>query len=340
MRQFNSRIGFMRLFSLIVLASLATSFSSADAQARQRINSDGSLRTIETKQSDQVREILKRYYEGKFEGDIALLKLAIDKTIDPNIDINQTLNLIDQAVFNIQMMAGPNANEARLLDALRAFIYQPGDWNDHNPYSYNHDDPLGENIKNKLLATYLQTKRGNCASMPTLVLILGQRLGLNMTLATAQSHVLVKYKPRGTQDWINLETTSGANPARLEWTRENFPMTDRALKSGLYMRALSDKELAAQIAVTALEDAYGEKRYWDAILIAERIMEVDRNNLSAILLRASSLSHLMEEDFHRQFPEGTNLSQNLIAIYQSYGREMNRGFDYAFELGFVPEEAK
>lgn len=309
----------------------------ASGQARQRVNPDGSLREVSSKQSDQVREILKRYYEGKFNDDITLLKLAIDKTINPDTDINRTTAQIDQAVFTIRTIAGPNASESRLLDAMRAYIYQADEWNDHNSFSYDQTDPLGEMIKNKLLATYLETRRGNCVSMPTLVLLLGRKLGLEMTLATAPSHMLVKYKARGSQEWVNLEATSGANPSRVDWIRQNFPMSDRALETGIYMRPLTGFELGAQIAVTALEHAYEDKRYWDTILIAERIIEGDPNNLSAILLRASSLSHLMEEDFHQQFPEGAQLSQNLLAMYSSYGHQMNLGFDHALELGFLPE---
>jgi hypothetical protein len=71
--------------------------------------------------------------------------------------------------------------------------------------------------------------------MPILFLIIADRL--DVALVCAPNHIFVRYAaPDG--HVFNLETTSGAHPARLDWFRQEMPMSDRALSSGLYMRSI------------------------------------------------------------------------------------------------------
>jgi len=71
------------------------------------------------------------------------------------------------------------------------------------------------------------------------------------------------------------------------------------------LRPLLEIELAATIAVTAMEYAYGESRFWETILIADAILAIDDRNISAVLLRSSSFGRLMDRDFHTQFPDAS-----------------------------------
>ena len=101
--------------------------------------------------------------------------------IDPSIDVDTQLAQIDQMVHTIHSMLPPGADSWAKLDAIRQYIYQPGPWNDHNAYSYDHDDPYGLDVRNKMLSDYIQDRRGNCITMPFLFVILGQKLGLDVT---------------------------------------------------------------------------------------------------------------------------------------------------------------
>jgi len=125
--------------------------------------------------------------------DYAESKLVIDRLIDPSLNIEAARREITEMVYDVRQMAGPNADEKRLLGALRAYLYRPGPWNAQRVFGYDHDDPLGTNIRNKLIPTYLASRKGNCVSMPALFVILGQKLGLEMTLSTAPNHVFVHY---------------------------------------------------------------------------------------------------------------------------------------------------
>ena len=104
----------------------------------------------------------------------------------------------------------------------------------------------------KLLPTYLATRRGNCVSMPILFVILGQRIELDVTLAKAPSHIFVKYRDEAGRAY-NIEATSGGRFARDVWMRQQSPMTDLSVLTGIYMRPLSKKEAIVEMMGTLLE---------------------------------------------------------------------------------------
>lgn len=56
-------------------------------------------------------------------------------------------------------MLPPNANSWDKVEAIRRHIYQPGPWNGDRAFTYNHDDPHGFDVSNKLLADYIHDRR-------------------------------------------------------------------------------------------------------------------------------------------------------------------------------------
>jgi regulator of sirC expression with transglutaminase-like and TPR domain len=116
-------------------------------------------------------------------------------------------------------MAGKDADSASRLVALKRYLYESGPWNDNKPFQYDLDDPLGTKPGSRLLQRYLTARRGNCITMPILFLTLGQRIGLNLTLAEAPLHVFVKYTDASGKVW-NLEPTSGGGFTRDQWYRQ------------------------------------------------------------------------------------------------------------------------
>ena len=94
--------------------------------------------------------------------DLARAKLTIDRTIDPSIDIEANIQRLDHMV--VRELSG-NATSLDKLKALHEYLYQDSAWNGNQGFRYDFNDPLGQDIRNKLLPTYLATKRGNCVSM-------------------------------------------------------------------------------------------------------------------------------------------------------------------------------
>ena len=124
---------------------------------------------------------------------MAQAKSVIDRLIDPSIDSDAVLREVDALVAATKARTPTMASKRGRTDVLLSTLYKPGAWNGNHPFSHDLSDPMGSNRRNKLLATYLASRKGNCVSMPILVAIVGQRLGLNTALATAPEHLLVKF---------------------------------------------------------------------------------------------------------------------------------------------------
>lgn len=198
--------------------------------------------------------------------DLAKAKLSIDRMIDPSVDVEGALKQLDAMASEIRAKLPPGASSRDKLETLRTYIYQAGPWNGNRPFSYDLRDPFGRSLKNKLLTTYLSTRKGNCVSMPLLFVILGQKIGLDVTLSTAPEHIFVKYRDEsGTL--YNLETTSGAGFTRDVWMQQQLPMTDQALANGVYMQPLDNKH-AVVVVAEVLSQFYSDQRDQEQASIA------------------------------------------------------------------------
>jgi regulator of sirC expression with transglutaminase-like and TPR domain len=203
------------------------------------------------------------------ELDYARAKLTFDRIIDASIDIDATMAELDQMAEDARCLAGPSATDAKKLAALRKLIYESGPWNGHRPFHYDHAD--FKNLRVKLVSHYLDTRLGNCVSMPVLFLILADKLGLHMALAMAPVHLFLRHL-EGSGRTTNLETTSGALPARDIWIRETRRVTDLGVASGFYMRSLSRREGVAAMAMTVVEHLRGQRRDREAVPVLETIL--------------------------------------------------------------------
>lgn len=103
-------------------------------------------------------------------------KLAFDRIVRPSIDEAAIIAQVDALAARARFIAGANASDVDKLKAVRQVLYDAGAWNGNRPFSYDHEDPLGLNVYNKLLPTYLASRRGNCVSMPVLHVILAEKL--------------------------------------------------------------------------------------------------------------------------------------------------------------------
>jgi regulator of sirC expression with transglutaminase-like and TPR domain len=233
--------------------------------------------------------------------DYANAKLALDHIVDPSINADATLAQIERLAAQATALAGPRATDAAKLAALRNVIYEGGAWNDNRPLSYDQTDPLGQNVRNKLISTYLATRRGNCVSMPMLFLLVGERMGLNLSLATAPLHVFVRYiDPLGRE--MNLEATSGGHPARTIWYRQQMPMADRAVESGLYLRTLTRREVVALMATIVVEFLISERRFQEAIEVGETILQHAPRDALTMVQVGTAYGQLMNTEFVERYP--------------------------------------
>lgn len=267
--------------------------------------------------------------------DYGSAKLAFDRIIDPSLGVPATLAEIERLARRATALAGANASGTAKLSALRRVIYESGAWNDGRPFSYDHADPQGRNVRNKLISTYLATRRGNCVSMPILFLIVGERMGLNLTLSTAPLHMFLRYTEESGRE-INLETTSGGHPARTSWYRQNLPMTDRAVESGLYMRTLSRREAVAHMASTVVDFLMIEGRFQEAIDVAEVILQHYPRDGYTLVKLGTAYAELLRIEFRERFPTPALIPVSLRPRYMTFAQRNQVTFQAAEALGWEP----
>ena len=158
---------------LVALAALAVSATAATVPIRAAARHDADLAI--------VRGILTL---PESDIDLATAKLTIDRLMEPSIDVQAALRQLDAMAATVKAAILASAPSRLKLEVLRQHLYTANAWNGNRPYHYDLDDPLGRNLRNKLLPVYLETRAGNCVSMPLLFVVLRQKLGIDLTLAT------------------------------------------------------------------------------------------------------------------------------------------------------------
>lgn len=257
----------------------------------------------------EANQIEKLLLQPEASIDFAKTKLTIDKMIDPSIDIEANLQKIDAIVKTIQTQLAANATSMDKMLAVKKYLYETGAWNDFKPYQYDFKDPKGTLVKNKLLPNYLASKQGNCVSMPLLFIVLGQRLGIDVTASTAPEHVLVKFTESETGKTYNLETTSGANFSRDVWYQQTMHVTDEALKNQIYLQKLSKTQTVAVMATVLAENYEDKHEYEKAMMISDVVLKYYKNDVSSMLMKGSLFYRLLAKHYRMKYP-----TPNLIPI--------------------------
>lgn len=270
---------------------------------------------------------------------LADVKLSIDHMVDPSTNVQAVKAMIDGMVDDVKAMAGENAKSAEKLTALKRYLYESGAWNGNRPFQYDLDDPLGEKPANRLLQRYLTTRRGNCITMPMLMMFVGQRLGLKMTLAEAPLHVFVKYTDDDGAIW-NLEATSGGGFTRDAWYREKLPMSDTAVANGVYLRPLSHEEATALIASFLVEHHIEAGAFENAIAVSDVLLRHYPTFAYGLVKKGSAYSGLLRRELAGKYTWMEDIPADLkVKADQWYGENME-AFAKAEALGWRPQDGQ
>jgi len=286
---------------------------------------------------DKIATLYQLLNQPEQSIDLARAKVTIDKLVDSSIDIETTLARLDGMVQAIEGMVGAAGTDAQKLAAIRTYIYRAGPWNGGKAFSYNMKDPLGTYIPSKLLTNYMDNRLGNCVSMPFLFIALADRMGLNVTASTAPHHVFVKYTDASGKT-INLETTSGANPSRDAWIRQNMPMTDAAINNGLYLKTLSKKETLVVMAMVFVEHLLSEGRYGSVLDTIPLLIKHYPNYPDTHIAYGSAAAHILEDNFYGKYPTPRDIPPQHQGFYQHLVRINKGAFDHVERLGWTPSE--
>ncbi len=151
--------------------------------------------------------------------DIGLWALIIAKEYNNSIDVQKYLTKVESMSQEIKRMLADREKDMDKFLAVKMFLYESGNWNNFKPFSYDLEDPLGKVLDHQILSNYIDSRKGNCVSMPTLFLALMERVDSDVQFVGVKAplHLFCRLKDRQTGDVWNVETTNGGNPARNQW---------------------------------------------------------------------------------------------------------------------------
>lgn len=270
------------------------------------------------------------------EPDLLTVKIAIDHVIDASSDASATRATIAKMAFEFRRSVPADWPIRAQVNALLSYIYEPGPWNEFTPFGCDFANPEpGRSLPNQLLSNYLADRAGNCVSMPVLFAALGQQLGLDMTLALAPAHVLVKVKDE-TGDWFNIEATGGGYKADSSYQRDTH-ISERALATGIYLQPLSKRESAA-VLLASLMEFYRERP--DLVeFVADTALRLHPKFVEAMLHMGSANYRQRQYRFGRN--DATNrFSEEERAEFLRLSLANIQWFQRAEDLGWIEPTAE
>ena len=127
----------------------------------------------------------------------------------------------------------------------------------HLPFEYNFDDYAGRQNWSSMFVSYMmETRKGNCHSMPLLYKLIMDKLGEKCWLSLAPNHMYIKaWNKRA--GWYNIELTCADFPTDAWLTASGYIHLD-AIRNGIYMDTLSVQQSVA-LCLTDLAQGYMHK---------------------------------------------------------------------------------
>jgi len=229
-----------------------------------------------------------------------------------------------------RMIAGRERDMDKFL-ATKMFLYEVGEWNDYRPFSYDLEDPLGNILEHQLLSNYIDSRKGNCVSMPTLFLALMERVDPSIPFVGVKVplHLFCRLKDRQTGDVWNIEATNGGNPARNQWYIDNHKISQTALDNKLYLSDLTKKDYIGELIGTLISKERRAGRFENALKYAELSLKLSPKSDVGLVQKGALLAEIGYEKLNN----GTLSEEEKIYYHEESEKYINK----AFSLGWKPE---
>lgn len=159
------------------------------------------------------------------------------------------------------------------------------------PFTYDFNDIWGyKEWSNMFVSKLLDSKMGNCHSMPFLYKILADEISIKASIAIAPNHFYIKHQNKG-NGWFNTELTSGIFPVDAWLMASGYIHLD-AVVNKLYMEALSEKQMLA-LNLVDLAKGYERKLRTNAkndfiLKCCDTALKYYPNYINALILKAET----------------------------------------------------
>ncbi|KAF5061561.1 hypothetical protein DSECCO2_314120 [anaerobic digester metagenome] len=210
------------------------------------------------------------------------------------------------------------------------------------PYTYDFNDIWGHSDwSNMFVYKLLDTKKGNCHSLPYLYKILADEIGTKAHIAVAPNHFYIKHQNKA-NGWYNTELTSGIFPIDAWLMASGYIHLD-AIVNKLYMEALDEKQMLV-LCLIDLAKGYERKLGVNAdldfvIKCCDTALQYYPHYINALMLKAETKKKRFDNLMAKQN------AQNPADIFhlpeaQKIFSKMTNLYVHIHELGYrkMPEE--
>jgi len=209
------------------------------------------------------------------------------------------------------------------------------------PFEYNFSDVFGtKDWSNMFVSNLMDTKSGNCHSMPYLYKILCDEFNVPCHLALAPNHIYIKHRAEK-GGWYNVELTSSSFPTDA-WLMASGYISLESVQKGIYLDTLSEKE---SIALCVIDLAMGYNHKYPGndgtfvIKCCDLALQHFPDYVNAILLKAETrlkqLQAMQKQYGYAYLKEVTKLQEG-----KKLWDEMNSLYMQLYQLSYrqMPEQ--
>ena len=195
------------------------------------------------------------------------------------------------------------------------------------PFKYNYEDFAGKNDWSNMFVTKLmQTKQGNCHSLPYLYKIIMDELGEKSYLSLCPNHLYIKVQNEK-MGWHNIELTNSNFPTDAYLMSSGYIHID-AIRNGIYMKALTRQESIALCLIDLAQGyiaKFGVGNGEFVLKCCETALKYFPDCITAMLLELRILAEKyqnLEVKNDEQFAELTELTEKIHKL--GYRKMPNR----------------
>jgi len=240
--------------------------------------------------------------------------LILAKQVYPRIDVEHYSARIDAVADQVRLAAAGSTDPEQRIRALNSVFFL------RERFHYDRETSARSRREHYFLNGILDTKKGTCYIMPILYAAIAQRVGYPIRLVRAPDHLFVRYVDPSF-DRQNIEVTSGGQWFPDESYVERFKVSRAGLRSGAYMRPLSNRELVAHFFYVTGSTQGHQRSLLLGMAYMQRAIELDPMYADALMAQASYFLHTAE------MSKGHESKQ-----YADYARSLKTK---ALELGWV-----
>ncbi|MCD0465967.1 hypothetical protein [Flavobacterium sp. ENC] len=279
----------------------------------------------------KVRIVLKKrffavenaYLEGKLDTVFVNNQIKFLTTLSASLIKNRFLNYLEKDKSTVNKWASVYQVMCDTIPVeYNAKVYT------YEPFEYDFNDVFGHKTRENLFVSkLLETRKGNCHSLPYLYKILSEELGVEANLALAPNHIYIKHRSLK-EGWYNTELTSGIFSIDAWIMASGFVHVD-AIANGVYMKALNNKESIALILLdlaTNYQNKFPKQDGSFVLKCCDAAIRAYPNLAAALILRAETHKTLLEKE--------TNKEKHDLLF-----KNLEKEYAYIHEIGYrnMPE---